>query len=185
MPRKCPTGFICSDQKTLIILVALFVGSAWLLKGVKSSPPPPPPPQQERVIVINREDRDVSLMRPDLYPEPVLRSGFGAGLATRGPAPPYQQMGILTAEGGSSSSAAPDRTILPLYGREMDVRRGRWNYYTRTDGTNPIQVPIRVKNRFCDDDTNGCDELYNDDTVHIPALGRSFTATVYRRSIFG
>ena len=124
-------------------------------------------------------------MRPDLYPEPVQRYGFGIpGLASRGPVGPIQQVGIITGEGGSSSSAAPDRTILPLYGRELDARRGRWNYYTRTDGSNPVQVPVRFNNRICDDDTNGCNEVYNDDSVHVPALGRSFKATVYRKSLF-
>jgi len=124
-------------------------------------------------------------LRPDLYPEPVMRYGLGLpALASRGPVGPIQQVGILAGEGGSSSSAAPDRTILPLYGRELDSRRGRWNYYTRTDGSNPVQVPVRVGNRVCDDDTNGCNEVYSDDSVHVPALGRSFKATVYRRSLF-
>lgn len=91
-----------------------------------------------------------------------------------------QQVGILSAEGGSSSSAAPDRTILPLFGRELDVRRSRWNYYTRTDGTNPVQVPVRVGNRLCDDDRNGCNEVFSDDSVHVPALSRSFKATIYK-----
>ena len=142
---------------------------------VVSAPAPPPPAVNNQMI------------RPDLYPEPVQRLGLPLGLgsiASRGPLGPIQQVGILTAEGGSSNSAAPDRTILPLFGREMDSRRSRWNYYTRTDGTNPVQVPVRVRNRLCDDDTNGCDEVYNDDSVHVPALGRSFKATVYRRSMF-
>jgi hypothetical protein len=97
------------------------------------------------------------MIRPDLFPEPVQRLGAGIpALSSRGTAGPITQVGILTAEGGSSGSAAPDRTILPLYGRELDARRGRWNYYTRTDGTNPVQVPVQFKRRDCDDDT-GCD----------------------------
>jgi len=126
-------------------------------------------------------------VRPDLYPEPVRRlaTPFPA-LADRGPVTgPYHQVGVLVAEGGSSTSAAPDRTVLPLYGRELDSRRGKWNYYTRTDGTNPVQVPVRVKNRVCDDDRVGCDEVYNDDSVNIPALGRSMKASIYKTSIFG
>jgi len=103
-------------------------------------------------------------------PPPLRRYNTGA----------IQQVGILAADGGSSSSASPDRTILPLFGRELDVRRGRWNYYTRTDGSNPVQVPVRFGNRQCDDDTNGCNEVYNDDSVHVPALGRSFKASIYK-----
>lgn len=199
MARKCPTGFVCSDRTTLwlaVAAIAALVVSAWMMGGrnlLEGLQPRSEPPAQPRVIVVQAPPpaagpSAVSLLRPDIYPEPVMRTGLGPGLpsvAVRGPAPPYQQIGILTAEGGSASSAAPDRTILPLYGRELDSRRARWNYYTRTDGANPVQVPVRVRNRICDDDTNGCDEVYNDDSVHVPALGRSFKATVYRRSIFG
>ncbi len=187
--KKCPRGFVCSDRTTLWIVVlglaAVILGAWWMAPAAAATPAapqvyvvqapagPPPPALDTRV-------------RPDLYPEPVQRIGVGIPpIAVRGPAMPYQQVGVLVAEGGSSTSAAPDRTLLPLYGRELDSRRGRWNYYTRTDGANPVQVPVRVKNRVCDDDTNGCDEVYSDDSVHIPALGRSFKATVYRKSIFG
>jgi len=103
-------------------------------------------------------------------PVPLRRYNTGA----------VQQVGILAAEGGSSSSAAPDRTVLPLFGRELDVRRGRWNYYTRTDGSNPVQVPVRFGNRQCDDGYNGCNEVYDGDSVHVPALGRSFKASIYK-----
>jgi hypothetical protein len=124
-------------------------------------------------------------------PDDPYGSRFASRRSSDIPPPPFQyptprgailQVGILTAEGGSANSAAPDRTILPLFGRELDSRRGRWNYYTRTDGTNPVQVPVRVGNRLCDDDTNGCNEVYSDDSVHVPALGRSFKTTVYRSS---
>ena len=152
---------------------------------------PAPAPAQPQVYVVQQPAPFMSIptrqtVRPDLYPEPVRRLGRGLPqLAARGPAGPYEQIGVLTAEGGSSSSAAPDRTILPLFGREMDPRRGKWNYYTRTDGQNPVQVPVKVRNRLCDDDTNGCDELSTDDSVAVPVLGRSFKATVYRKSMFG
>jgi hypothetical protein len=106
-------------------------------------------------------------------------------VATRPGGDRYQQVGILTGAGGSSGSAAPDRTILPLFGRELDSRRGKWSYFTRTDGNNPVQVPVRYRNRVCDDDMVGCEEVSNDDQVHVPSLGRSFAATVYRRNIFG
>ena len=124
-----------------------------------------------------------ALVKPDLYPEPVTRMrGFPSVRTRTQQAGPMQQVGILTGEGGSSNSAAPDRTILPLYGRELDPRRSKWNYYTRTDGTNPVQVPVRVGNRTCDDDRNGCNEVSSNDDVHVPALGRAFKATIYSKS---
>ena len=169
--KKCPTGFICTDKTMIwlvILVVVVVVGAVVYLapRLQKQVPqkqvqpqvyimsPPQPPPQQ--------------IQTPPLRLLPGARAGA------------IQQVGILTADGGSSSSAAPDRTILPLFGRELDARRSRWNYYTRTDGTNPVQVPVRVGNRTCDDDTNGCNEVFNDDSVYVPALGRSFKASIYK-----
>jgi hypothetical protein len=191
---RCPRGFICSDTATvwLMVLGLLAIAGAiwWAATRVGSASPP----AQPQVYVVQQPAAPPPFLpissrqsvRPDLYPEPVRRLGGGLPqLAARGPAGPYEQIGVLTAEGGSSSSAAPDRTILPLFGRELDPRRGKWNYYTRTDGQNPVQVPVKVRNRLCDDDTNGCDELSSDDSVAVPVLGRSFKATVYRKSVFG
>jgi hypothetical protein len=98
---------------------------------------------------------------------------------TQGLPQEFQQMGVLTAPGGSSMSASPTRTLLPLLGRRSAVSRDRYNYYTRTDGLNPIQVPVSYKNRSCEDDT-GCDEIFSGDTVSVPILGQAFTATVYK-----
>lgn len=183
---KCPPGFICTDNTTiwlLVVVAAIAVVGLYLVRPVAES-------KEQKIVVVQAPVPQVPQVaqvqvRPDLYPEPILRYGFAPpSLASRGPVGPVQQVGILTAEGGSSSSAAPDRTILPLYGRELDSRRSRWNYYTRTDGSNPVQVPVRVGNRVCDDDTNGCNEVYSDDSVHVPVLGRSFKATIYRKSLF-
>lgn len=178
---KCPPGFVCTDNMTIWIFFVIAAATVAALYYVRPASPNifvVQPPQASHVS-------HVSHVRPDLYPEPVQRYGVTLpSIASRGVAGPVQQVGILTAEGGSSSSAAPDRTILPLYGRELDSRRSRWNYYTRTDGSNPVQVPVRVGNRVCDDDTNGCNEVYNDDPVHVPVLGRSFKATIYRKNLF-
>ena len=190
---KCPRGFICSDTTTVWLMVLGLLAVAGLVWwfGQRVALPAPAPAPEPKVIVVQAPPNPLTTriqqtVRPELYPEPVRRIGVGLPqLASRGPSGPYEQVGILTGEGGSSSSAAPDRTILPLYGRELDARRGKWNYYTRTDGQNPVQVPVRVRNRVCDDDTNGCDEVSSDDSIHVPALGRSFKATVYRKSMFG
>ena len=187
MAKKCPRGFVCTDNTTiwLVLLVgAAIVAALWVYRPAAAIPSIIMP--EPKVIVMpSAAPVAQSNVRPDLFPEPVRRLGFGLpSLASRGPISAYEQVGILTQEGGSSTSAAPDRTILPLYGRELDPRRSRWNYYTRTDGANPVQVPVRFQNRVCDDDTNGCQEISNDDSVHVPALGRAFKATVYRKSMF-
>jgi len=194
---KCPPGFICADNSTMIywflltvaVVVAIGINFKTIFHWFQNKAQvqtPSQSPVNPQIYVVHAPSQQVDYqrsVRPDIYPEPVRRYSTGIPqLRSRGSGSPYEQIGILTAEGGSNSSASPDRTILPLYGRELDPRRSKWNYFTRTDGSNPVQVPIRYRNRICDDDTNGCDEISSDDSVHIPALGRAFNATVYRKS---
>ena len=166
---------------TLLVLVVLVALGSAVYFGVLNRPATGSQELSPKIYVVNTPQ-----------PPPPVDLGLGLGVrrgpmtvATRPGGDRYQQVGILTGAGGSSGSAAPDRTILPLFGRELDSRRGKWSYFTRTDGNNPVQVPVRYKNRVCDDEMVGCDEVSNDDQVHVPSLGRSFAATVYRRNIFG
>lgn len=166
---------------TLLILVGLAAIGSVVYFGVLNRPATGSQDPSPKIYVVNTPQ-----------PPPPVDLGLGLGVrrgpmtvATRPGGDRYQQVGILTGAGGSSGSAAPDRTILPLFGRELDSRRSKWSYFTRTDGNNPVQVPVRYKNRVCDDEMVGCDEVSNDDQVHVPSLGRSFAATVYRRNIFG
>ena len=154
----------------VVVLLAVVIAAMYVMR------PQTQAQAQQPIIVVKEAQREYQ-PQPPMFPEPIRR--LAPGFVGRNP---IVQVGILTAEGGSANSAAPDRTILPLFGRELDSRRSRWNYYTRTDGTNPVQVPVRVANRVCDDDTNGCNEVYSGDTVHVPVLGRSFTTTIYRSS---
>ena len=126
---------------------------------------------------------------PDMrgFPSPPIAAGRGAmpiNEMTRPPGYPdtYQQLGVLTAPGGTETSGSPTRTSLPLFGRKLATNRDRWNYYTRTDGINPVQVPLQFKRRNCDDDT-GCDEITSGDSVSVPILGQSYVANVYRYSV--
>jgi len=114
-------------------------------------------------------------------PLPAGLGAFAVNVNTRGYPGSFQQIGVLTAPGGSETSASPNRTILPLFGRTIDNNRNRWNYYTRSDGINPIQLPLQYKRRNCDDD-NGCDEIMEGESVGVPVLGQSYNATIYRYS---
>jgi len=117
------------------------------------------------------------------FVSPPIPAGVGAiipiNVQTQGYPDSYQQIGVLTAPGGTDMSASPNRTILPLFGRKLTTNRDRWNYYTRTDGMNPVQVPLQFKRRNCDDD-NGCDEIITGDSVGVPILGQAYTANVFR-----
>ena len=198
----CPPGFFCMDTGFLvfvsIVLIAVFVGVYFYTQGGK---------QQEVKIIVEREPTSApasaSVAQAPVHdhrnPGPPEKS-YGTAPDMRGFVPPpgvrvmpiqvptqglpqeFQQMGVLTAAGGSSTSASPNRTLLPLFGRRVAVSRDRYNYYTRTDGFNPVQVSVSYKNRNCDDD-NGCDEIMSGDTVGVPQLGQTFTSTIYRYNV--
>lgn len=202
----CPPGVWCMDTGMVIFLVLAFVVFGYIAYSLYTSrqeqqviPQPTvvviekPVTQQPAVVDIDVDPRwnPLSPERsytapPDIrgFPTPPLPAGVGAipiNQATRGVPDQYQQVGVLTAPGGSETSASPSRTILPLFGRKLITNRDRWNYYTRTDGINPVQVPVEFKRRKCDDDT-GCDEVMDGDSVAVPILGQSYVASVYRYS---
>ena len=115
------------------------------------------------------------LVKPDLstlYNSPTAIISTLPVLATRGIPETYQSMGVLKTDSGQ---------ILPLYGRRTASRSDRFQYYTRTDSYNPIQLPLEHKRHNCQDDV-GCDELYDGDTLKIGATGEKATTTIYRFS---
>ncbi len=91
-------------------------------------------------------------------------------IPTRGLPETYQSMGVITMEDGA---------VLPLYGRRTASRSDRFQYYTRTDSYNPVQLPISYKRRDCQDDV-GCDELFNGESVTVSATNQKGRATIYR-----
>jgi hypothetical protein len=199
----CPPGLYCMDTSTvltgILVIVAIAAIVVFFIKHntapiaqkptvvvVESKSHPAVPP-----TVINSDPRFAPLspersyyVPPDIRGIPIP-AGVGpmtpVNVQTRGIPDAYQQMGVLTAQGGTANSGTPTRTILPLFGRQLTTNRNRWNYYTRTDGMNPVQVPIQYKRRNCDDD-NGCDEITDGEAIGVPVMGQSFTATVYRYS---
>ena len=98
------------------------------------------------------------------------RGGLPVNIRTQGLPEAYQQMGVLKSSEGK---------LLPLYGRRVASRSDRFNYYTRTDTYNPIQLPINYKKKDCQDPV-GCQELFDGDTVTMSPTGETATATLYR-----
>jgi len=205
----CPPGFWCMDTTTVlfsIFVVLLIVGGIiWAVSYfqkrtesptvivVESKAPAvasPREPTIERKLRQTNDPRfhplspEQSFFVPPDTGDYIVPAGLGAlpiNTQSRGYPGAFQQMGALTAPGGTETSGSPTRTILPLFGRPIDPNRNRWNYYTRTDGINPVQVPLQFKRRNCEDD-NGCDEITDGDSVGVPILGQSYIATTYRYS---
>jgi hypothetical protein len=199
---SCPPGVWCMDNTVFIIgllaLIGIVVGVIIYLQNYASQTQKAPvvivrpqihtgsqqpPPADPRFSPLSPEQSYRT--SPDLrgFPSPPMMTGGGAipiNTTSRGIPDMFQQIGVLTAPGGTATSGHPNRTILPLFGRTID-NRNRWNYYTRTDGINPVQVPVQFKRRNCEDDL-GCEEISDSDSVSVPVMGQSYTATIYRYS---
>ena len=133
-------------------------------------------PRPEVIVQASGDDRYTRAPKPERHwiTQPDLPTGaeiYGKlpRIPTRGIPETYQSMGIITMADGK---------VLPLYGRRTAGRSDRFQYYTRTDTYNPVQLPIKVKRRDCQDDV-GCEELYNEDEVSIASMGKGKT-TIYR-----
>lgn len=83
----------------------------------------------------------------------------------------YQQMGLLMGDSGS---------ILPLYGKETNGYRDRYNYYTSTPGQQIYPLPLSFDNRDCTEDM-GCPEFYGNENVNVTGMdGENFSVKNYR-----
>jgi len=184
--RTCPPGVVCLTPSVVlagILLVAAVIAAIalgpWFKPQLQLQIQPQPQflPQPQPIINVESGDGRYSRApKPERHwvTQPDLPSGaeiYGKlpRVPTRGIPETYQSMGIITLGDGK---------ILPLYGRRTASRSDRFQYYTRTDTYNPVQLPIRVRRRDCQDDI-GCEELSNDDDVTIQSLGKGKT-TIYR-----
>tara|TARA_Y100001935_G_C17307634_1_gene513456 strand:- start:25 stop:636 length:612 start_codon:yes stop_codon:yes gene_type:complete len=124
----------------------------------------------------NNNKRDV-LLNPYTPPlkEDIIYNGYSNGvpinIKTQAVNLEYKQIGILTRVNG-------DETILPLMGRQLYTNRDKWNYYTMNDKNNMIKLPVLFKNRRCTSE-QGCDCLYEGDTVYVQGYKELFRVTLY------
>lgn len=93
-----------------------------------------------------RAPPDTSVWNPTTLPS----------IATQGLPESFQAIGLLKYPGGD---------LKPLYGRRLAGSNDRWNYYTRTDTYNPVPLPLSQGRRDCMDDSAGCNEVFDGDTL--------------------
>jgi len=193
----CPPGVWCLTPSLGIVLILGILVAAYCIvqsigiflttASMTGSPGPAgpsgpsgpsgPPVHVYNTISTNGDDRYSRAPEPlrDWQTGPDLRGALlppGAvpiNLSTRGLPQAYQQMGILKSDG----------QILPLYGRQTAYRSDRYNYYTRTDTYNPVQLPVRYEKRDCMDSI-GCNELLGGEKIKIAGLGKDAHVEVYK-----
>ena len=137
----------------------------------------------ERVInPLEPPERRNFFMQPSGLERVVATPGVPINIPTRGYSGGVMQVGILHKEDVSDDSKRigqnSEPVILPLFGRPTYNGSNKWSYYTSTDKMNQIKIPISNKNRVCNSEY-GCDELYEGDTVSVPAYNGDFKVSIY------
>jgi hypothetical protein len=190
MPRRCPPGVLCLSPGLVLFAVAVTVfGALYVWKEQRPTmiamPAAQPvmqemPPIRVNVNAAGGDDRYTRAPKPerDWMARPDWSTVWNAPtatlpqIATRGVPESYQSMGVITTDSGE---------VLPLYGRRTASRSDRFQYYTRTDTYNPVQLPLRYKNRDCQDDV-GCEELMDGEQIKVTATGKEGKVNMYRFS---
>lgn len=185
---RCPPGVICITPAT--ILICLLLLCLVILVAIYFQRPPVDrgkgpivetgvvaPSIAVQVAASQGDDRFSRAPKPERHwvtrteiPTPEEIYGKLPRVPTRGIPETYQSMGVITIEDGQ---------VLPLYGRRTASRSDRFQYYTRTDTYNPVQLPIKHKRRDCQEDV-GCEELFNGESISISPTGQRGTVTIYR-----
>ena len=185
MVRRCPPGTFCISLELVLLLGVVVATIAFMVYGPRPTAIPniyvstPAPTLVAPTIPGGGDDRFTRAPKPERNwaATPDLSAVWNSGavlpsIPTRGIPETYQSMGTIRTEEGQ---------ILPLYGRRTASRSDRFQYYTRTDTYNPVQIPIEHKRRNCQDDV-GCEELYDRDRVRLGTLRTSGEVNVYRLS---
>jgi hypothetical protein len=184
--KVCPPGVWCFSSSTGVILVSILLFAVFVVILTKHSnlstllvlpqnrPSAPTILQGGGGGGDDRYTRAPEPLRfwqtgPDLRGAMVPPGAIPINVPTRGLPQAYQQMGIIK---------SGDK-LLPLYGRQTAYRTDRYNYYTRTDTYNPVQLPVRFEKRDCMDSI-GCNELLGGETVKISGMGTDGNVEVFK-----
>jgi hypothetical protein len=185
---KCPPGVLCITPAFVLlgIILVIFVIGAMIFMYPSAStvyvmPQPAvgvaPPISVQVAAGQQGDDRYTRAPKPERHwmvepdvPTSAEMYGRLPRIPTQGIPEAYQSIGIITMEDGQ---------VLPLFGRRTMPRADRFQYYTRTDTYNPVQLPIRSNKRDCTDDV-GCEELFNGDGITVTPTGQRGNVTIYR-----
>ena len=205
--RRCPPGVFCIENVSFTILAIMVTAVVvYFMKGPFSQTQSQnhqnhqnqnqynqPHVQQHPSMFQSRANYGVSNAQEDVLLNPYvppLRDDRTMSMDIRGPivaAVPinvstqgtanaaYRQVGILTRINGPE-------TILPLMGRPLFRNRDKWQFYTISEKSNFIKLPISVKGRSCTNEY-GCDNVYNGDTVYVEGYNDAFKVTAYDNSV--
>jgi len=198
--KRCPPGVFCIENVSLTLMILAAVALlVYFLKPLNSGQPMQHTQhtqmqqmqhmQTHPSMFQSRANYGVSNSQGDVLLNPYVppMRDDRATLDVRGPVVPinvstqgtanaeYRQVGILTRISGPE-------TILPLMGRPLFRNRDKWQFYTISEKSNFIKLPVSVKGRSCTNEY-GCDNVYNGDTVYVEGYNDAFKVTAYENSV--
>ena len=206
--RRCPPGVFCIENVSFTVLAIIFTWIAvyffmkdpfqgqqqqqqqqeqlrqQIQNAMQANNPSHPSMFQSRAnYSVSNAQEDV-LLNPYVPPLRDDRASLDIrgtivapiNVSTQGtPNAAYRQVGILTRINGPE-------TILPIMGRPLFRNRDKWQFYTISEKSNFIKLPISVKGRSCTNEY-GCDNVYNGDTVYVEGYNDAFKVTAYDNSV--
>ena len=195
--RRCPPGVFCIENISFTFLAIAFTGIVvyFCMKDpqqggqpIQHQPQHQSQHQQSHPSMFqSRANYGVSNAQEDVLLNPYvpplrddrtmdIRGPVAINVSTQGTGnAAYRQVGILTRINGPE-------TILPLMGRPLFRNRDKWQFYTISEKSNFIKLPISVKGRSCTNEY-GCDNVYNGDTVYVEGYNDAFKVTAYDNSV--
>ena len=90
----------------------------------------------------------------------------------------YEQVGVLVPTAGNNVNNNTETKLMPLFGRITRINRSKWNYYAMNAAPNTMRLQVIKSNRICTDD-QGCDEIFDGDTVLVQGLSQPYRANIY------
>ena len=193
MPKTCPPGFICVENMsiTLVIIIFLLAFIVYLKFIANNSA------SDQQVVYVEEKKNFMqnmpslhTIMHSNILQNPFspplkqnryfdtassdIRGGVPINVPTRGFRDEFKQVGILTRDMGKE-------TILPIMGRRLYTNNSKWQYYTMTDKSNSIRLPMSHNGKSCTSEY-GCDELMNGDVVYVEGYKDAFKVTIYENS---
>lgn len=136
------------------------------------------PPNTLHISNIRQSDH-YDVFQPPV--KPMWTNGIKS-ISTNYSRPDYKQIGILTRE-SAQDNARERETILALFGRPIHNGRSKWQYYTMTDKSSSIKLPITINGKS-GSTTYGVDEIYSGDNVHVQGYNETFQVTLYEQQQF-
>ena len=149
MPKTCPNGFICIENMSIILVIIIFLLAFIVyLKFIANSD------TNQKVVYVEEKKNFLQNMPSLQMNSNILQNPFSPPLKvnryfdnssgdirvpinvpTRGFREEFKQVGILTRDIGKE-------TILPIMGRRLYTNNSKWQYYTMTDKSNSIRLPM-------------------------------------------